>query len=215
MKIAFNVFLTLSVYNRDGAAYVEGLVTFLAPFLTSFVLDADGDVATRPNGEVAPAEDVEADIFGCFSRFYEQNRLSDLVRPSRHPFLKQLFIAVGSLLEQHFPELLQLLYQKHAYSLDFLRDDCSKWFTACFEAEDIRRLWMSILSFSSPYQFFQCFTVSMLFSLAPLFLEINPLNCEEFVRRFHALKKRVHLNLLLVNTQKTRDIATQKTPEPK
>jgi hypothetical protein len=112
----------------------------------------------------------------------------------RHPFLKQLYIAVGSLLEQHFPELHQLLYQKHAYSLDFLRDDCSKWFTTCFEPDDIGRLWMSILSFSITCQFFQCFTSSMLFSLAPLFLEINPLNCEEFVRRFHALKTRVGLH---------------------
>jgi hypothetical protein len=215
MKMAFNVFLTLSIFNWDGAAYVEGLVTFLAPFLTSFVRDADGDTATRPDGVEAPAEEVEADIFGCFKSFYDHNQLGNLVRPSRHPFLKQLFIAVGSLLEQHFPELLQLLYQKHAYSLDFLRDDCGKWFTTCFAADDIRRLWMSILSFSSAFQFFQCFTVSLLFSLAPLFLEINPLNCEEFVRRFHTLKKRVGLNLLLVNTEKTRELTSQKSGDPK
>jgi hypothetical protein len=214
MKIAFNVFLTLSIYNWDGAAYVEGLVTFLAPFLAAFVGDADGDCVTKPNGEVVPAEEAEADIFSCFSKFYEHNQLGDLVRPSKHPFLKQLFMAVGALLEQHFPELLQLLYQKHAYSLDFLRDDCSKWFTTCFQADDIRRLWMSILSFSSAYQFFQCFTVSLLFSLAPQFLEINPLNCEEFVRRFHTLKKRVQLNLLLVNTEKTRELTAAKPADP-
>jgi hypothetical protein len=216
MKMAFNVFLTLSVFNWDGAAYFEGLVTFLAPFLSSFVLDAEGENATRPNGEIAPAEEIEADIFGCFSRFYEDNKLSGFVCPSKYPFLKQLFIAVGSLLEQHFPELLQLLYQKHVYSLEFLRDDLRKWFTTCFEFDDIKRLWMSILSFSSVCHFFQCFTVSMLFSLAPAFLEINPLNCEEFVKRFHTLKKRVRLDLLLVNTQKTRELTAQKvTEQPK
>jgi hypothetical protein len=214
MKIAFNVLLTLSVYNWDGAAYVEGLITFLSPFLNSFVQDADETTVTKPNGEQVPVEEVEADIFSCFSRFYDHNHLSDLVKPSRHPFLKPLFIANGELLNQYFPELLQLLYQKHAYSLDFLREDCSKWFTTCFESDDIRRLWMSILSFSSAYQFFQCFTVALLFSLAPQFLEINPLNCEEFVRRFQTLKKRVGLNLLLVNTQKIRELTQRAPAEP-
>jgi hypothetical protein len=177
MKITVNVSLTLSVFTCDGFASVEGLVTFLAPFLTSFVIDADGHVATHPNGEPALAEEVEVDIFVCFSSFYDHNQLGGLVRPSRHPFLKELFLAVGSRLDQHFPDSQQLLYQKHAYSLDFLSDDCSKWFTPCFEPDAIKSLWISILSLTIACQFFQCFPSSMLFSLAPLFLEINPLNC--------------------------------------
>ena len=206
MKIAFNIFLTLSVYNWDGATYVEGLVTFLAPFLNSFVKDADETTVTKPNGEKAPIEEVEADLFSCFSSFYDQNELSDLVQTSKQPFLKSLFMAINGILEASLPELLQILYQKHAFSLDFLRDDCSKWFATCFESQDVRRLWMSSLSFTSTFQFFQCFTVSLLFSLIPAFMEMNPLNSEEFVRRFHKLKKNVDLNLLLVNTEKTRDL---------
>jgi hypothetical protein len=160
-------------------------------------------------------EEAEGDLFACFQGFYEHNQLSDLVRPGRHPFLKQLFIANGGLIHQYFPELLQLLYQKHAYSLDFLREDCSKWFTTFFHSDDIRRLWMSILSFSSAYQFFQCFTVALLFSLAPHFLEINPLSSEEFVRRFHELKREVGLNLLLENTQRIRELTQRGPPEPR
>lgn len=211
MKIAFNIFLTLSIYNWDGACYVEGLVTFLVPFLNSFVKDADETTATKPDGETVPVEEVEADLFSCFSSFYEQRELGDLVQRSNQSFLKKLFMAIGDILAGQFPELLQILYQKHAFSLDFLRNDCSKWFTTCFESEDVRRLWMSVRSFPSVYQFFQCFIVSMLFSLIPAFMEMNPLNSEEFVRRFHKLKKNLDLNLLLVNAEKILDLTGAKS----
>lgn len=213
-KIVFNIFLTLSIYNWDGASYVEGLVTFIAPFLDSFIKNVEGNIVTTPDGRDVSTEEVEADIFSVFSKFYELNQLCDLVRPSRQPFLKPLFIAIGGILEKIFPELLQLLYQKHAFSLDFLRDDCSKWFTTCFGLSDVRRLWISILSFPSTFQFFQCFIVSFLFSLAPEFVEMNPLNSEEFVRRFHTLKKKVGLNLLLKNTQKIRELTQKSVGSP-
>ena len=46
----------------------------------------------------------------------------------------------------------------------------------------------------------------MLFSLAPSFVEMNPLNSEEFVRRFHNLKKKLDLNLLLLNVKQLKEI---------
>ncbi|KAH0793432.1 RabGAP/TBC domain-containing protein [Histomonas meleagridis] len=199
-KIAFNILLTLSIYNWDNAYYTEGLITFLSPFLDSFIKDADCDHVTKHNGEVVPIIDVESEIFWCFTKFYEHNNLNDLVRSSQ-PMMKPLLIAIGYILAENFPDLLQLLNQKHAFSLDFLRNDISKWFTTCFRDSDIRRLWVSILSFSSSFQFFQCFVVSLLFSLAPNFVEINPLNGDEFVKRFHTLKTKVSLNLLLKNTE--------------
>jgi hypothetical protein len=205
-QIAFNVLLTLSFWNWDGAAYVPGLVTFLSPFLDSFIKEADCENVTKHDGTVIGVEAAEAEIFWCFAEFYDHNQLCDLVKPSRQPLLKPLFIAIGYILEDNFPDLLQLLYQKHAFSLDFLRDDCAKWFTTCFQSSEVRRLWVSILSFSSSFQFFQCFIVSLLFSLAPSFVEMNPLNSEEFVRRFHNLKKKVDLNLLLLNATKLMEI---------
>jgi hypothetical protein len=205
-QVAFNVLLTLSIWNWDNASYVRGLVTFLAPFLDSFIKDADCEHVTAHDGSIVPVEAVEADIFWCFARFYEHHQLCDLVRPSGRPSIKPLFIAIGCILEDNFPDLLQLLYQKHAFSLDFLRDDYSKWFTTCFKSSDLRRLWISILSFTSSFQFFQCFIVSLLFSLAPAFVEMNPLNSDEFVRRFHNLKKKVELNLLLLNANQLMEI---------
>lgn len=217
-RIAFNILLTLAAWNWDGAAYAENsndpipglLITFLSPFLDSFIKDADCKTVTTHEGEVVDIEEAEADIFWCFEQFYEYNQLCDLVRPSSQPLLKKLFIAIGFILEENFPDLLQLLYQKHALSLDFLRDDVSKWFTTCFQKEDVRRLWVSILSFTSSFQFFQCFIVSLLFSLAPQFVEMNPLNGEEFIRRFHNLKKGVNMNLLLLNAQKLMEILNKK-----
>jgi hypothetical protein len=134
------------------------------------------------------------------------NNLSDLVRPSKQNVQKPLFIAVGYIHEAKFPDLLQLLSQKHASSLDFLANDVAKWSTTCFRGDDIRRLWVSVLNFSSSFQFFQCFIVSLFYSLAQTFVNMNPLNTEEFVRRFHALKTKVYLNLLRVNARKIRHI---------
>lgn len=205
-RIAFNVLLTLSCWNWDSAGYVQGLISFLSPFLDSFIKDADCEFVTAHDGSKVPIEIAEADIFWCFAQFYDKNQLCDLVRPSRQPLIKPLFIAIGYILEDNFPDLLHLLYQKHAFSLDFLRDDCSKWFTTCFKSNDVRRLWVSILSFTSSFQFFQCFIVSLLFSLAPSFVEMNPLNSDEFVRRFHTLKIKVELNLLLQNAIKLKEI---------
>jgi hypothetical protein len=214
-RIAFNVLLTLSYWNWDGAAYVQGLITFLSPFLDSFIKEADCDSVTAHDGTTVDIEAAEAEIFWCFAEFYEHNQLCDLVKPSRQPLLKPLFIAIGYILDDSFQDLLQLLYQKHAFSLDFLRDDCSKWFTTCFQSSDVRRLWVSILSFSSSFQFFQCFIVSLLFSLAPSFVEMNPLNSDEFIRRFHNLKKKVELNLLLQNANKLMEILQNKSSQGK
>jgi hypothetical protein len=198
-RIAFNVLLTLSLWNWDGSSYVKGLITFLSPFLDSFIKEAGRSEVIAHSGRTVEVEAAESEIFWCFAEFYDRNQLCDLVRPSRQPLLKPLFIAVGDFLAESFPDLLQLLHQKHAFSLDFLREDCSKWFTTCFDGADIRRLWISVLTFPSSIEFFQCFIVSLLFSLTPSLVEMNPMNNDEFVERFHELKKKVSLNLLLQN----------------
>jgi len=211
-RIAFNILLTLSYWNWDKAIYVKDLVTFLAPFLDSFIESANCEKVIFHDETEMDIEDAEGEIFWCFNSFYEHNQLCDLVRPSDRPIQRPLFIAVGCILEDSFPELLQLLKQKHAYTLDFLGEDCAKWFTTCFSGPDVRRLWISILSFKSSFQFFQCFIVSLLFSLAPHFVEMNPLNTDEFVRRFHNLKTtKVDLNLLLQNASGVMNILRKKS----
>ncbi|KAH0788151.1 RabGAP/TBC domain-containing protein [Histomonas meleagridis] len=202
-RITFNVFLTLSFYNWDNASYVPGLVELLTPFLDSFIKDANGESVFMPNNETLGIEDIEADIFTVFNLFYEKNKISSLIRhSSKQPLLKlQMFADINDILQKDFPTLLQLLNQKHAYSLDFMRGDCEKWFATCFEGEDLMRLWISSASSADSIEFMKSFIVSMLYSLAPMLIEMNSLNNEEMVRMYQKEKTKFDLNVLLHNTK--------------
>jgi hypothetical protein len=201
-RIAFNILLSLTYWNWDAASYVPGMVTFLSPFLDSFIDSTDGPNLRLHDGEVLGTEEAEADIFWCFVQFYDLHQLCHLVRPSPQPLLKPLFMTVGNILQETYPDLLQLLYQKHAFSLDFMRDDCSNWFTSCFEGPDLKRLWTSVLASPSSFQFFQCFIIAMLFAMVPSLIEANPLNSDDFAAHYEKVKRAIGLTLLLENTTK-------------
>jgi len=200
-KMAFNILLTVTYYNWDGAAYKKDMITFLMPFLDSFLADVEGETAKRTDGIECPTEELEGDIFWCFYQFYTQNQLSSLIHTSQEKNLKTLFTAIGGILESPFGELLQLLTMKHANSLDFLRNDCASWFTTVFKGDDIRRLWLSVLASNGWFRFFQCFIVALLFSMSQKLVEMNPLNSSEFVKRFNEKKNDMSLDLLLENTK--------------
>ncbi|EAY09160.1 hypothetical protein TVAG_363750 [Trichomonas vaginalis G3] len=198
--IAFNVLLTISYYNRDHALYCDGLIPFLMPFLEPFVKDAHDNVVVTHDGKEVPVEEAESNIFWCFFKFYDNNKLYDLIKPSKTPTIKTIFTNVGNLLFDNYNPLLELLIQKHAFSLDFLRDDCNAMFSTCLNPCELRRFWMSLLTYPAPFKFYEVFIISLLFSLSPSFVEMNPLNSEEFVHRFHDLKKSLNLNMLLDNS---------------
>ena len=130
----------------------------------------------------------------------------NLLHPSKQPFLKSLFIKVGETLEMFFPEMLQLMYQKYAFSLDFLKEDCEEWFSRCFNDDNLIRFWVSALTFSNPIQFFNCFIISLLFSLSPSFIEMNPLSNEEFISLYQEFKLKVNLNTVLINAKKVNSL---------
>ena len=198
-KLAFNVLLTLSYYNWDHGLYTKGLITFLIPFLEPFVKDADGTNVTTHDGNKIEQEKAESAIFWCFFRFYENNMLYDMVKPSKTPKIKEIFKKVGEELQNNYTNLLELLFQKHAYSLDFLRDDCNAWFSTCFKPKDLRRLWVSILTYGqNQYQFFGVFIISLLIYFSEDFVSQNPLNSEEFIRIFEDLKKKLDEKPLVV-----------------
>lgn len=200
-RIAFNVLLTVSYYNWDHALFCDALIPFLMPFLQPFVKDAHDDVVITQDGKEIPVAEAESNIFWCFFKFYDNNKLYDLVKPSKTPTIKTIFTEVGKLLFDNFNPLLELLIQKHAFSLDFLRDDCNALFSTCFTPSELRRFWMSLLTYPEPFKFYEVFIISLLFFLSPNFVEMNPLNSEEFVHRFHDLKKSLNLNMLLNNSR--------------
>ena len=210
--IAFNVLLTLSYYNWDHALYTKGLIKFLIPFLEPFVKDFNKEgtrVITHDDKEIDIVE-AESSIFWCFFQFYDRNKLFDMVRPTKTPIVKKLFKDVGETLKEKYSCLLELLIQKHAFSLDFLRDDCNSLFSTCFGSVEIRQLWVSLLTHGNSEDFLKVFIISLLFYLAPKFVEMNPLNSEEFVRRFNELKHDINLSILLSNAKLLMD-----EPEPK
>ncbi|OHS98433.1 hypothetical protein TRFO_35175 [Tritrichomonas foetus] len=212
--ITFDILLTLSMWNHDEGMYTKGMLTYIIPFINSFVKDATEKDVTCHDGHVCSYDEVESDIFWCFNQFYESNTISELIRPTNQPLLKTLFLAVGRVLELALPDILQLLFQKHAYSLDFMLEDCSRWYTTIFANDEIIRLWISAFAYSltaNTFEFHQYFAPSLLFSMAPAMIEMNPLNNEEFVRRFTALKKgNIDLNLLLKNTNKLMEMIEKK-----
>ena len=206
MKLAFNILLTISIYNHDNASYIPKMIQLLVPFLSSFCIDVeyngiDNEIATNIKGEKVPAEEIESDIFWCFYNFYIDNQIFNLIRPSKTFDLKTLFVEAGKLLESYFQSLLQLLFQKHAYSLDFLRNDCVWWFSDIFNVEDLKRLWLSVLVSKNWLEFYERFICALLYSVIPQLGEINPLMREDFLLRFQDIKKNLDLNVILENTK--------------
>lgn len=201
-KIAFEILLTLSYYNWDNDLYISGLVSYLLPILNGFIKDALIDCAITFKDEKVPIDEIESDIFWCFSNFYDKNNLNDSVHPEKQPILRPVFNDSGLILSSEFPDIRSILDQKHAFSLDFMMDDFRLWFTNCFDSiEDIQRLWISCLSFSDNSKFFQFFAIAIIYSLAPNISQFCVLSSKEFEIEYHKLKKqKCNLNLLLHNT---------------
>lgn len=201
MKIAFNILLSYSIYNWDGALYYDNLVELLMPFIDAYLLQHK----LQENNEEFNHQ-MESEIFTLFDVFYDENKFSELSKPTIKSFVREILEALKIKLLKHFESLNTLLGQKQDHSLDFLKKDISWWFIHVFssnETKDIQRLWISILSFDGGKKvslFFQSFVLALLFYVAPQLNELNPLSYEEFVQRFNEIKNDVDLRTLLDNT---------------
>ena len=199
MKIAFNILLSYSIYNWDGTFNNKSLIELLFPFLDAYLTQ------TPITNDDFNDEECESEIFTIFDVFYSENDFSQINNTSKQPFIKEILPKIGEALEKHFDKLSNLLRQKQVHSLDFLRDDLSRWFVDIFPSDDtkeIQRLWISIPSFEgSVSEFFKSFVIALLYYVAPELNELNPLSFEEFVERFNEVKKKVDLITLLDNTR--------------
>jgi hypothetical protein len=184
----FEIVLTYALYNWDGIQPLDGLLDFVLPFVDAYLLQF------RSLDGCAPA------VFELFAAFYENQHFSDL-RAFKPQSIQPLFEDVGRRLKSLFPELLHLLAQKRVFSLDFLRKDYSRWFLDLFNDGDVKVLWISILSFSSAYEFFESFIIALLMMVMAKLDELIPIIASEFVEAFHQAKVKADLRTLLVNTQ--------------
>ena len=211
-QIAFDIFLSLSVWSWDTGSYFTGVISYLVPFLHMFISEVkNASTFVSTSGEELSLDEIEGDIFWCFNLFYDA-QLAELVRPSNQIVLRSLMNAESGILHEKLPELLQLLYQKQVRDLSFMGQEVRTWFMDCFGREELQRLWISVLAFSSSFQFFQCFMVTVLYGLTPSLIDVNPKTTGEFLAIFDKLKKEMNLTLLLTNTSKVLELLTGRKP---
>jgi hypothetical protein len=184
----FEIILTYALYNWDGTQAINGIVDLVLPFVDAYLL------------QFGSLEGCAPAVFELFATFYERHNFSE-VRAFKPQFIQPLLVEVGRRIASMFPELLQWLTQKHVFTLDFLRDDCSRWFVDVFNDEEVKVLWISILSFSGSREFFESFLIALLLMLRPDLNELIPLSASEFVDRFNQVKVKADLRTLLANTE--------------
>ncbi|OHT10042.1 hypothetical protein TRFO_20847 [Tritrichomonas foetus] len=206
-KVAFEILLTLSYWRWDTALYVNNLVEFLMPILNGFIKDATIDKILTFKDEEVSIDEIESQIFWCFFNFYEKNNLFDSVHPEKQPIMTTLLNNVGDIINNYFPDIRQILDQKHVFSLDFLIEDCRTWFTQSFNKDEIQKLWISCLSFPDIARFFQTFIVAIIYSLTPKIEKMCVLSTKEFESEFSKIKKdNFDLNLFLRNALEIQEI---------
>jgi hypothetical protein len=201
-KTMFNILVTYAHYNWDGAAYNRKVFALLFPFLDAYI---------KQHGETQ--EKCEEDVFEVFAEFFERNGFGELRRAQQQSFIKPLFEQIGKVIETKFSDLLQVLGQKHIFSLDFLRKDLACWFLGVFNTKDVRILWLSILAFTSVTEFYESFIIAVLLLLLQRMGDLNPLCFEEVIKRFDLIKKELDLRTLLANTAEIRKILHPETPQ--
>lgn len=158
-KLAFNIVLTATFYDADNADTIIKCTGFVYPLILSFVCDACEESVSLHDGQTLSWDECESDIFWCFYTILENNIIS--VGPEYYTKILQ---STGGLLEKYFKEILHyLLNRKSMKTINFIKDDLCSWFTNCFYGNDIVKLFVSIFSFPSSFQFYQCFIVSLLY----------------------------------------------------
>jgi hypothetical protein len=188
-KSLFNLMVTYTVYNWDGAAYNTSLLDLLWPFVDSYL---------EQNGE--NFEDLEDEVFRPFVRFFETQNFGELKRSQRQTFIRPLLVQVGETIQAKFPDLLDGLIQKNVFTLDFLRNDLSRWFLDVFKLGDLKVLWISILTFERASEFFESFIIALLLTVVSQVDELNPLDADEFAETFNSVKAGLDLRTLLATT---------------
>jgi hypothetical protein len=189
-KRVFELLLTYTLYNYDKTVYSDGVIDLLLPFVDAYI---------QQYGETDA--NLESGVFAVFELFFEKNDFGELKRPQKQPFIRPLLEQVGLALKEFYPELLQLLLQKYVFTLDFLRTDLSRWFVDVFRLEDLKILWLSVLSFQSPTAFFKSFIIALLFMAVAETANLSALTFEEFIEQFTKVKPSCDIRTLLVNVR--------------
>lgn len=189
-KKMFPIVLTYSLYNWDGAAFFGSVIDIMFPIFDAYI-DQFGE----------DDENCESEVFKVFAAFWETHGFGELKNPKKQSSIQVILDQAGHHGTVAFDRLMVMLGQKHIHSLDFLRDDCSRWFIDMLDVDKVKILWISVLSYGNWKNFFADFITVLLDQLAPQLNELNPLSSEEFIDRFNVLKKGVDIRTLLYNAK--------------
>lgn len=189
-KKMFAIILTYALYNWDGSAFFGPVIDIMFPIFDAYV-DQFGE----------DGEDCESEVFEVFAAFWEGHNFGEMKNSKNQSFILAALESAGKHCSVSFDWLLHMLSQKHVHSLDFLRNDCSRWFIDMLDVDNVKILWISILSYGKWTNFFADFITALLIQLAPQLNELNPLSSEEFIDRFNVLKMSVDLRAVLYNTK--------------
>jgi hypothetical protein len=187
--------VTYSLYDWDGASYNASLLALLFPFV-------DAHIAQFGEGNASCAPDV----FRVFTFFFEGQDFKELKKPQKQPLVREILIALGATIEAKFPDLLQVLVQKHVFTLDFLRSDIATWFLGIFQTGEIQRLWISLLSRAPIKDIFVSFLVAFLMFALREIGDFAPLCSEEFVSMFNGVKRVLPLQAILATAARISDL---------
>jgi hypothetical protein len=190
-KIMFDLMVTYSLYNWDGAAYNPSLLGLLFPFVDAYVAQCGSS-----------DENCGSEVFRLFTFFFEGNEFGELKKAQKQPSIRKLLTEVGEKLDKRYPQLLQLLVQKHVFTLDFLRDDVSTWFLNVFSTDGIHRLWISLLSYQASQEIFVSFLIAFLMFGLKEIDDYAPLCFDEFITMFNGVKSRLPLESVLGTAHK-------------
>lgn len=191
-KIAFNVMLSYTYYNYDGASYYSREIDLLIPLLDAYISQYGTD---------CDSDKCEANLFYLYDSFYRYGVFNELKVFKKQSFIKPMIIKLGHQLIDKFPEIIKFLESKNITSLDFFVNDISRWFIGSFCMKDIHRLWLSIPQFQSLDRFFSCFITSLLISITQEMKNYYPINQKEFLKFYQQVIPKIQMKDLLYHAK--------------
>jgi hypothetical protein len=173
----FKLLVYISIYNWDGASYQDYVFSLLIPFLEAYI-DENGEKDMRL-----------PEIFEVFLRFYQNFGFSDARKLEKRDFIGPVFDKIAGLLESKFPQVLEMMAQKYLFSLEFLRQDCSVWFSNVFKGDGLKLLLISIVKFKDVEEFFESFLIAILINILQELCEVVIFNSDELVMEYEEMRK--------------------------
>lgn len=179
-EIAFNVLLTLSLYNFDECKYFNGEIRLLLPILAAYAAEHSGSF---------DKELCESELFDVYFAFFNRAKFGDVSKPEKQSYVMPALRDAWKAIEESFPELKEALRETYITSIDFMADDISKWFTDVFKSpDDVLVIWKEMLIAPELKAFLTPFIIAVLLLVAPMFAELNMISFEESLHYYNKFK---------------------------